>query len=284
MPSKLGIMQGRLSPPIGDRIQAFPQDNWMGEFRLCKSLGLQCVEWIFEFEGCNNNPLMTPTGIEEISKLRDATSVSVSSVVADYFMVKRLFGDDESMIKNSIEVLYNLIDQSVKVGIPIIELPFVDASAIKTPDEMDQVRRTLRGPIAYANDRDVLITLETSLPPKTFNELILSFGLPNVRVNYDMGNSASLGYNPSEEIGLLGSHIANVHIKDRVLGGGTVPLGMGDTDFNVVFSELRRIGYSGDFILQTARRDLSFLKEDIHYEETIKGYLSFIQPFIETFR
>ena len=46
-----------------------------------------------------------------------------------------------------------------------------------------------------------------------------------------MGNSASLGYDAQEEIDLLGNKIINVHIKDRIRSGTTVPLGTGDTDF-----------------------------------------------------
>jgi L-ribulose-5-phosphate 3-epimerase len=44
-----------------------------------------------------------------------------------------------------------------------------------------------------------------------------------------------------------------VHIKDRVNGGGTVPLGSGDVDFRALFQCLREVGYGGDFVLQVAR-------------------------------
>jgi hexulose-6-phosphate isomerase len=74
-----------------------------------------------------------------------------------------------------------------------------------------------------------------------------------LKVNYDSGNSAALGYLPDQEFGAYGNRIGSVHIKDRVQGGGTVPLGHGSTDFSAVFENLRRISYSGDFVLQTAR-------------------------------
>ena len=44
-----------------------------------------------------------------------------------------------------------------------------------------------------------------------------------------------------------------MHIKDRLLGGTTVPLGSGSADFEAVFSSLANIGYNGNYILQTAR-------------------------------
>lgn len=49
-----------------------------------------------------------------------------------------------------------------------------------------------------------------------------------------------------------GKFIVSVHIKDRILGGGTVPLGKGDTNSNVCSAALAKIRYPGPFILQVA--------------------------------
>ena len=283
MQSRLGIMQGRLSAPINNRIQAFPQTCWQSEFELCQKLGLQCIEWIYEYNGHESNPLMSSAGIDEIIKLKNMYGIDVSSVVADYFMVQRLFGDDQVMIKNAVDTLYTLIDQCAKSSIPIIELPFVDEAALCTREDIKQLRETLPEAINYAGEKNVLITLETSLPPQRFRELIESFFSPYIKVNYDMGNSASLGYDPAEEIMLLGKYIANVHIKDRILGGGTVPLGCGNTDFKSSFAALKRVGYHGDFILQAARRDLSNHIGKEYYEDTIRRYISFVKPYIKVF-
>jgi L-ribulose-5-phosphate 3-epimerase len=281
--SRLGVMQGRLSAPINNQIQAFPENGWQDEFRLCRMLGLQCIEWIYEYGGHESNPLMSDAGIDDMMKLEKMFSVDIGSVVADYFMVQRLFGNDQVMIKNAIDNLYALIDQCKKSSIAIIELPFVDASALCTLEDIKQLRETLRGVLKYASDKNILISLETSLPPRQFHELIESFCSPCVKVNYDMGNSASLGYDPVEEIMLLGKYIINVHIKDRLLGGGTVPLGCGNTDFKSVFATLKSVGYHGDFILQAARRDLSHQTEYVHYEDTIREYINFVEPYIEIF-
>ena len=100
-------------------------------------------------------------------------------------------------------------------------------------------------------------------------------------MNYDMGNSASLGYDPRREIGLLGEYIINVHIKDRIRGGGTVPLGEGDTDFGTVFTELENAGYEHDFILQAARKDIFSDRENVIIE-TVRSYIDFVTPWIYT--
>ena len=76
---------------------------------------------------------------------------------------------------------------------------------------------------------------------------------PLLRVNYDSGNSASLGYDVASELAAYGARIGSVHIKDRVRGGGTVPLGTGDADLPALFSGLARLRYQGDYVLQVAR-------------------------------
>ncbi|MGZ3742208.1 MAG: sugar phosphate isomerase/epimerase, partial [Bdellovibrionota bacterium] len=48
-----------------------------------------------------------------------------------------------------------------------------------------------------------------------------------------------------------GERIYNVHIKDRIIGGTTVPVGTGNTDFPRAFAALNACGYKRDFILQT---------------------------------
>ena len=64
-----------------------------------------------------------------------------------------------------------------------------------------------------------------------------------------------LGYRPDNELATYGDRVFSVHVKDRLLGGTTVPLGTGDADLPGAFRALGRAGYVGDFILQTARAD-----------------------------
>ena len=52
-----------------------------------------------------------------------------------------------------------------------------------------------------------------------------SINSKNVTVNYDTGNSASLGFDPVEEFKSYGHKITDLHIKDRLLGDASVPLG-----------------------------------------------------------
>ena len=46
--NNIGIMQGRLSPPIDDKIQAYPAKTWQREFEIAKEIGYSAIEWIVE--------------------------------------------------------------------------------------------------------------------------------------------------------------------------------------------------------------------------------------------
>jgi L-ribulose-5-phosphate 3-epimerase len=279
--NKLGFMQGRLSAPIKGKIQAFPPDTWKEEFALGKKLGFTCMEWIFENPNISRNPLYTDIGVDEIKKAKKKYGISVNSVVADYFMEKLLFGEKNAVQKN-VEMLKFLIRQCNKAEIPILELPFVDNSSILEDSAQSQVIENLREPLQYAETNGITISFETSLPPKEFRSFILKLGASNAKVNYDMGNSASLGFSADEEMEEIGEFIVNVHIKDRVLNGGTVPLGTGDCDFEKVFSGLKNIGYQDDFIFQSAREDINASQPVISIEKTMKKYTEFVIPYLST--
>ena len=278
-PGKFGIMQGRLSPPINNLIQHYPSDCWEEEFSLCKHFGFQCIEWIFEYQNFTENALFNDQGIEKIKYLSDLNNVKINSVVADYFMINKFFNENERQIEENINVFKTLIIQCHKANIPIIEVPFVDSSSIKTEEHKTQIRKNLGPLVGYANDFGIKISLETDLDIKSFLNFIDSFGKYEVFINYDMGNSASLGYDASKEIIAFNDKIINVHIKDRVLNGSTVPLGTGSTDFKSAFNALRVINYKNDFIFQAARQDINVTKP-INLMETIEEYLKFIKQYI----
>ena len=62
---KIGIMQGRLLPPVNGHIQEFP-DNWKEEFKILESLGLHGVEWLVTKKSWLSNPIyQTPEMVQK---------------------------------------------------------------------------------------------------------------------------------------------------------------------------------------------------------------------------
>jgi L-ribulose-5-phosphate 3-epimerase len=249
----LGIMQGRMIPPTGGRIQCFPRDDWAVEFPLAARAGLGSIEWIYDAYGADVNPIATDEGVDSILRLQREHGVAVVSVCADFFMDRPLLRAPQDEIESRLQVLRWLITRSALLRIERIVLPFVDASRIETPHEADQVVSVLRSVAPDARNLGIELHLETSLGPAPFLDLLERLPDTVFRVNYDVGNSASLGFDPRDEFAAYGPRIGSVHIKDRVLGGGTVPLGTGEADLPAVFRELKAVDYSGDVILQVAR-------------------------------
>ena len=104
-----------------------------------------------------------------------------------------------------------------------------------------------------AEKQGVELHLETDFPPAIFASLLSAVNRPGIRCNFDIGNSASLGFDTREELTALGPWLGSVHVKDRKLGGKTVPLGTGNADLPTAFSLIRAAGFERWYILQAAR-------------------------------
>jgi hexulose-6-phosphate isomerase len=248
--NKIGIMQGRLSPQLGNRIQAFPLDNWREEFVTAKEIGYNSIEWIVE-SPLELNPLLNFSGIEEINNCISSTGVKVDYVCADIFMENPIF--EEENLENNLEILTNIITFGNKIGAKCVEIPFVDNSSLKKNLKNKNISLQIKEVIPIANDLGMQISLETDLEPKEFREFLLNFESDAIRANYDIGNSASLGFDTREEISMIGEFITNVHIKDRKFLGSTVPLGSGNANIPLALNLLSEIDYKGGITMQAAR-------------------------------
>lgn len=250
---RLGIMQGRLVPPVEGRIQCFPRDTWGDEFALAAQAGLSAIEWIYDVYGADANPLASDAGLQRIRTLSLQHGIEVHSVCADYFIDKPLVRGGEAELAERNATLTWLLRRCKLLSIRRIVLPFVDASSIDTQNDLKRVVAVLSAVLPLAEEAKVELHLETSLAPDEFAALLSELPHPLVRVNYDSGNSASLGFHPRDEFQAYGPRVGSVHIKDRVRGGSTVPLGSGDVDFEALGQALQEHDFHGDFILQAAR-------------------------------
>ena len=253
--SLLGIMQGRLVPPEPGRFQAFPRAHWTDEFSFAAQVPLDFIEWIVDRYGADINPILTDAGADDLRRLSRQSGVRIRSLCADYFMDFPFVRCSPAQCETRENFLKNLVGRAGQLGITRIVLPFVDASHMETAEDRQRVSAVLCDAAPFAHRKNVELHLETDLGPSDFATFLDAVPCENVKVNYDSGNSASLGYKVEDEFGAYGGRIGSVHVKDRVLGGSTVPLGAGNADFPALFSEMRRIGYQGDITLQVARSE-----------------------------
>jgi hexulose-6-phosphate isomerase len=249
--ARIGFMQGRLSAPVEGRIQAFPWRDWRLEFERAKSCGFAFVEWTLDQDRLRQNPLMTEAGRREIAELTKTHGVRVASITGDCFMQAPFWKARAVGAKRDlVEQLVAVCDAAAKVGAGVVVVPLVDAGRLENHAQEDDVANTLGG---LTTRLATTVAFEIDYAPFDAERFIKRLPASRFGINYDIGNSAALGFDPVQEITSYGPRIVNVHVKDRKFGGTTVPLGTGDADLPGTIRRLERGGYRGNYVLQTAR-------------------------------
>jgi hexulose-6-phosphate isomerase len=267
---KIGFVQGRLSPMINNRIQQFPLNSWQNEFVLASKLDIKLIEWTIDTYKFLENPLIKLKGWEEINKTAEKNNIMIPSVTCDYFMENPPWKNDLAIVKKRISTI---LKGMRNIGSKILVVPLVDNSSPTTSNSIKVIKSLFTDLIPEISENKLQIAFECDLNPEKLSDFIGKFDQNYFGVNYDIGNSSSLGFDPMEEFKAYGSRIINVHVKDRKLNGATVPLGDGDANFQKIFSLLYKTNYQGNLILQTARsKDGEDAEVLVKYKKLVEDY------------
>ena len=249
---KIGIIQGRLSPP-NEGFQECPVD-WKREFNLLGALDLNHIEWIVTKETYDFNPIHT----ENLKKY------PISSVCVD-FMVDENFSDTK-YLENYFKPICDLVRKN---KIQCLTIPLLEKSSVVDDDIRDEFTKVI---YSYFNEyTDIKFLIEAELGIDELKSLLIS---DNLGITYDTGNITSFGLDHELYIDSFRTDINQVHIKDRVRDTlETVIPGEGDTDFSLIFNKLKSINYDGLYTLQTAREN------DGDEVETIQKHKQIIEGF-----
>ena len=272
--ARIGFMQGRLSPLINGKIQAFPWNYWKEEFKLSRDLCISLMEWTLDQDRLYENPLMSDEGRREIFSVMNEYGLKIPSVTGDCFMQAPFWKSSGSFRNILIASFQDVLYACGLIGIKFIVVPLVDNGRLESNSQVEDL-------VAYCNEinstlkqLELKIVFESDMPPLELANFIDRFDPASYGLNYDIGNSASFGFDCNEEITSYGSRILNVHVKDRLLQGSTVPLGMGNAKFEYVFECLSKQAYRGNFILQTARACDESHSEVINvYRNLVAGWM-----------
>lgn len=253
MTTKVGFMQGRLCDQVDGKIQAFPWNNWEDEFSEAEIINVSVMEYTIDQDNLYKNPLMTKEGQKKINALSSMHHVSIPSLTGDCFMQAPFWKSCADIEFELQRDFLAVCDACSAVGIEMIVVPLVDNGCLENIQQEDRLVYFLLSHENFFAQENIKILFESDFEPSNLKRFINRLPSYNFGINYDIGNSAALGFNPRDELNAYGSRIANVHVKDRIRSGTTVPLGSGIADFEFVFSELNKAKYSGNYILQTAR-------------------------------
>lgn len=274
MKNNIGFIQGRLSPIVDGKIQAFPVDNWESELELASKNSFKFIEWTLDHENIKENPYLTEEGQKQIQSLKKALGLEIPSLTGDFFM-QAPFYKELNRKEELLDELSTVIKSCAANETTYLVIPLVDNSSVSSESEEDMLANELENMIPLLEETRVKVVFESDFAPEELKRFISRFDSRYFGINYDTGNSASLGFDPKEEFEAYGERILNIHIKDRLLGGTTVPLGTGNADFNSIFSMIKKTEYSGNLILQTARA------EDGKHLEALISYKDFVENHLE---
>lgn len=229
---KLGIIQGRLSPPT-EGFQECP-DNWKREFALLSTINLFHIEWIITNKSFSSNPFF----------YEDLVSYPISSVCAD-----NLVNENIKYIRFLEHNLKPICEAAIRNQVKCITIPLLEDSSM----ENDQTRKEFCNNIIKITDQypGLLFSFEAELDKDRICDIV--YMSDNYRITYDTGNITTCRIDHQRYIDVLHDRINNVHLKDRTFDAQTVYPMSGDTDFVKIFKRLKFHDYKGPYSLQTAR-------------------------------
>jgi len=277
MRNRIGFMQGRLVDQIDGKIQAFPVEHWRDEFPAAQKLGLHWLEWTLDAEGLEDNPICTVVGREEIRQLSKHYELQVGTLTGDCFMQRPFWKVKGKELTQRLRELDLVLEGAAGLGVRYVVVPLVDNGRLDTAVQESLLIAELMNRAAFLRAKGVGIVFESDFAPDQLAAFIAKLPADVFGINYDIGNSASLGFEPSHEFAAYGQRVYNVHMKDRVLGGTTVALGTGNANFDVVFESLGHLRYLGLVILQTARA------QDGDHAGALTQYIDKTQAFMERY-
>jgi len=251
---KIGIIQGRLLPPIDGFIQEFPIENWKNEFEILKTIGLNHIEFIITKKSFGN---FLDLDLSKYSKY-------ISGLCCDNLIDEKISELDFLDLN-----LKPICEIARKFEIKNINIPLLEQSSI-TDNNKNQL---------FSN----LLSFSKIYPDLNFNfeiedEYTTSLELLNLSDKfyfiYDTGNLNFIGVDHYEYINKVFHKISNVHLKDRN-ETGSYPPGEGGVNFSLIIQTLSELNYKNIYTLQTSRRisgnEIETTISDIKYFNRIKN-------------
>ena len=268
-PCALGMMQGRLSPIKGGKIQKFPWQNWKKEPKIQFDMGIFGTEWTIDLWHYYKNPLIKYP--RECLKHFNECGVKIWGVTSDAHMHGNFWTEINGLYptKRLHDLTFKILQSLRAAEATYLVIPLVDDGKISQKRSNDYLVEELLKYTHFLRDNNLKILFEVDFLPQATLDFIQQFPEDCFGINYDMGNSASMGLDPVSEISLYGSYIKNVHVKDRPRDGTNCLLGKGSVDFKTVIREFKNLKYNGKFVLQTGRSEVN------NHKSTLQKQINF---------
>jgi L-ribulose-5-phosphate 3-epimerase len=184
---RIGFMQGRLSPPIDGKIQAFPWPYWENEFSVAAGIGLSSMEWTLDQDRIFDNPLMTLSGQEIIRRHATQSGVAISSLTGDCFMQAPFWKAGDQSRRQLIATFEKVLLACASVKIEIVVVPLVDNGALTSNQEQSALEETLISFVPLLRKHKLKVAFESDYPPPQLSKFIERLPADEFGINFDIG-------------------------------------------------------------------------------------------------
>lgn len=233
-------------------------------FEVAARLGFEGVELDWrDFEQAQSGVLSADKRPLWLAAARE-NGVSISGVAAHFLNVGGIACADEKQREFGMRAVREglLLCRDLEAGALLV--PFFGRAEMQSDDDKKCLIENLKILAPEAEKIGVVIAIEHTLRGDEAAAILDEVNSPFVGDYWDMANCMCVGYDPLEEIQMLGRHIVRVHAKEcekaRIVsprdpgsysGLNTVPFGSGDVPVQEILQALKAVGYDGWITLET---------------------------------
>jgi L-ribulose-5-phosphate 3-epimerase len=153
-----------------------------------------------------------------------------------------------------------VIDFAAAIGVPIFACHVGSVPEDRTHPDYSAARDIVRRICDHAAKYNMSFALETGQESaRPLLEFLADVSRENLRLNFDPANLILYGTeDPIQALGILGSHVISVHVKDGNWPakeppgalGTEMPLGEGSVDLPAYINKLKEVGYRGPLTIE----------------------------------
>lgn len=197
-----------------------------------------------------------------IRRRAENAGVVISSVCAGWGNHGGIADLNEEARQRAIVAVGDGIKLCAELGATVLLVPFFGIAALRGEMATAHLINSLKELASDAEASNVKLGIETTLPASQVKMILDRVNSPAVGCYWDMGNAMWLGYDPLEEVRILGRQIVAVHAKEflgsptteptKVFDGlNAAPFGQGMVPVRAVIDALKQVGYDGWITLET---------------------------------
>ena len=192
------------------------------------------------------NPIWSNEGIKKYVKEAKKNKLKIYSFCDDYYIKNNLSK------KKTLNYALNIIKRLKLLKIKKYIIPLYGKSFLNKKNKLNAIKNISHiGKICSKYKIELLI--ESNMSPQNFFEIKNKIFHKNCFFLFDTGNRVILKRSFQKDINSFGKEIKHIHLKDKNKFKKNVIIGRGLVNFDLLFSNLKKINYKGSFSIESQR-------------------------------